>query len=106
MCVVVVDGACHERLYVVRSAGLAKLPRLLRMGRLTKKLDVFVEARALRVVILLLGFALLAHILACFWYFIGIELIRVRQLAMSSVARSTSHFPLLPPFLPLALVCS
>ncbi len=58
--------------------GLSKLPRLLRLGRVTKKLDVFAAARVLRVVVLLIGFVVLAHIMACFWYFLGIQLIAVR----------------------------
>jgi potassium voltage-gated channel Eag-related subfamily H protein 2 len=65
--------------YGMLYAGLTKLPRLLRLGRLTKKLDVFAAARALRILILLAGFVLLAHIMACFWFFLGVELLKVCQ---------------------------
>ena len=60
------------------AVGLMKLPRLLRLGRLSRKIDVLAAGRALRIVILLAGFTLLAHILGCCWYFIGTQLISVR----------------------------
>ena len=53
---------------------LLKLPRLLRIGKLTKKLDQLAGANAFRILWLLFFFVLLAHILACAWWFVGVEL--------------------------------
>ncbi|QDZ22193.1 potassium voltage-gated channel protein [Chloropicon primus] len=50
---------------------LFKIPRLLRLGRLMKKLDQLAGANAFRIVKLLCGFALFTHWIACVWYFIG-----------------------------------
>ena len=51
--------------------GLLKLPRLLRLGRLLKKLDQVAAANAFRIVHLLVGFLLIAHWVACLWWFVG-----------------------------------
>jgi hypothetical protein len=45
--------------------GLFKLPRLFRMARFLKKLDVVAAANAFRIVALLVGFVLVAHWFAC-----------------------------------------
>ena len=50
---------------------LFKVPRLLRLVRLMKKLDQLASANAFRIVKLLCGFALFTHWIACVWYFIG-----------------------------------
>ena len=49
---------------------LFKIPRLLRLGRLMKKLDQLAGANAFRIVKLLCGFALFTRWIACVWYFI------------------------------------
>ena len=50
---------------------LFKIPRLLRLGRLMKKLDQISGANALRIIKLLFGFALFAHWIACIWFYLG-----------------------------------
>ena len=50
---------------------LLKLPRLLRMGRLTRKLSLLSAARVLRIVALLLGYVLLGHMLCCAFFSLG-----------------------------------
>lgn len=55
--------------------GMFKLFRLLRLGRLMKKLDQLAAANAFRVVKLLIGFVLLAHIIGCLWYLLGKQLL-------------------------------
>lgn len=50
---------------------LFKLPRLLRLSRLSKKIDRFVAAKKLRIMYLLAAFALFAHWVACSWVFLG-----------------------------------
>ena len=51
--------------------GILKIPRLLRIARLLKKLDVVAAANALRIVVLLLFFLLIAHWFACLWWIVG-----------------------------------
>lgn len=50
---------------------LLKLPRLLRLGRLMKKLDALTSANAFRIVNLLIAFTLCAHWVACLWFLLG-----------------------------------
>ncbi len=50
---------------------LFKVPRLLRLGKLAKKLDQLAGANALRIFKLLLVFSLFAHWVACVWFFVG-----------------------------------
>lgn len=45
--------------------------RLLRLGRLMKKLDQVAGANYFHILKLMMGFALVAHWTACIWYFIG-----------------------------------
>jgi len=52
--------------------GAAKVPRLLRLGRLLKKFDQFAAARALRVLHLLFFFLMLAHWVACVFWKVGL----------------------------------
>lgn len=51
--------------------GMFKLPRLLRLLRVFKKLDLFQAANALRIVFLMVMFCLFAHWFACCWWLIG-----------------------------------
>ncbi|WZN64521.1 potassium voltage-gated channel protein [Chloropicon roscoffensis] len=50
---------------------LFKAPRLLRLGKLAKKLDEFAGANGFRIFKLLLVFTLFAHWVACVWFFVG-----------------------------------
>ena len=59
-------------------ADLLKLPRLLRLGRVMKKMEVFAAARAFRIFILVLGFVFLGHLLACSWFYLSSALLTVR----------------------------
>jgi hypothetical protein len=45
--------------------GMLKVPRLLRLVRVFKKLDVVAAANALRIVALMVVFCLIAHWFAC-----------------------------------------
>jgi hypothetical protein len=55
----------------VMALKLLKLPRLLRIGRLTKKLSALAAADGFRVAKLTLAFLLLGHWVGCMWYFLG-----------------------------------
>ncbi|VDO04983.1 unnamed protein product [Rodentolepis nana] len=48
-----------------------KVVRLLRIGRVTRKLDQYLEYMAASLFLMIFGFVLLAHWLACIWYTIG-----------------------------------
>ena len=49
-----------------------KVVRLLRLGRVARKLDHYIEYGAAVLVLLIFMFVLIAHWLACVWYGIGI----------------------------------
>ena len=51
--------------------GLLKTARLLRLVRVARKLDHYSEYGISVLLLLMCSFALLAHWLACIWYFIG-----------------------------------
>ena len=51
--------------------GLLKTARLLRLVRVARKLDRYSEYGAALLLLLMFGFALIAHWLACVWYAIG-----------------------------------
>ncbi|KAM7542145.1 hypothetical protein Aperf_G00000016874 [Anoplocephala perfoliata] len=48
-----------------------KVVRLLRIGRVTRKLDQYLEYMTASLFLMIFGFVLLAHWLACIWYSIG-----------------------------------
>lgn len=48
-----------------------KVVRLLRLGRVARKLDHYIEYGAAILVLIVLIFVLLSHWLACLWYYIG-----------------------------------
>jgi len=48
-----------------------KVVRLLRLGRVARKLDHYIEYGAAVLVLLLVMFVLIAHWFACLWYTIG-----------------------------------
>ena len=50
---------------------LAKMPRLLRLSRLLKKLDMFTSAREIRVFSVLIVFVVFTHFVGCFWWLVG-----------------------------------
>lgn len=45
--------------------------RLLRLGRVARKLDNYLEYGAATLILLLCAYILVAHWLACIWYTIG-----------------------------------
>lgn len=47
--------------------------RLLRLGRVARKLDNYIEYGAAVLILLILMFAIIAHWFACIWYAIGYE---------------------------------
>ena len=51
--------------------GLLKTARLLRLVRVARKIDRYSEYGAAVLLLLVAGFALVAHWLACIWYAIG-----------------------------------
>ena len=51
--------------------GLLKTARLLRLVRVARKLDRYSEYGMALLILLMFGFALVAHWLACVWYAIG-----------------------------------
>ncbi|OON21490.1 Ion channel, partial [Opisthorchis viverrini] len=51
--------------------GALKVVRLLRIGRVTRKLDQYLEYMAASLLLMIAGFVLLAHWLACVWYSVG-----------------------------------
>ncbi|CAH8590095.1 unnamed protein product [Dicrocoelium dendriticum] len=51
--------------------GTLKVVRLLRIGRVTRKLDQYLEYMAASLLLMISGFVLLAHWLACVWYSLG-----------------------------------
>jgi ABC-type multidrug transport system fused ATPase/permease subunit len=53
--------------------GLLKLPRLLRLGRLLKKLDQLSAATAVRVLYIVFSFMLFSHWLSCIWWILGVS---------------------------------
>ncbi|CAD7701164.1 unnamed protein product, partial [Ostreobium quekettii] len=57
----------------VSAVSMAKCIRLLRLGRLMRKLDQLQAANALRVVKLMFAFMLVCHWVACGWYYIGVH---------------------------------
>ncbi len=60
------------------AADLLKLPRLLRLGRIMKKMEMFAAARVFRIVLLVMGFVFLGHLLACAWFYLSASLLEVR----------------------------
>lgn len=51
--------------------GILKLPRLLRLAKILKQIDLS-SANLLRLVWLISGFLMLVHWIACIWYFLGV----------------------------------
>ena len=56
-----------------------KVVRLLRLGRVARKLDHYIEYGAAVLVLLILMFALIAHWFACIWYTIGVSELQDNQ---------------------------
>lgn len=63
-----------------------KVVRLLRLGRVVRKLDRYLEYGAAMLILLLCFYMLVAHWLACIWYSIG------RSDAENGVSKSTIIF--------------
>ena len=53
---------------------MAKSPRLLRLSRLLKKLDMLTSARLMRFVSVLIIFVVFTHVVACFWWLVGVSM--------------------------------
>ena len=56
---------------------LLKIPRLLRLGRLTRKMSIIAAARAFRIAMLLFAYVLIGHILCCGFFYLGMLLQQV-----------------------------
>ncbi|PIK34696.1 putative potassium voltage-gated channel subfamily H member 1 isoform X2 [Apostichopus japonicus] len=65
------QGATNSNISRIFSA--LKVVRLLRLGRVVRKLDHYIEYGLAFLVLLMLFFVLIAHWLACIWYKIGID---------------------------------
>ena len=65
------DGwfACEQSISSLFSA--LKVVRLLRLGRVARKLDHYIEYGAAVLVLLIFMFVLIAHWFACIWFTIG-----------------------------------
>uniref|UniRef100_A0A1I8JDJ1 Potassium voltage-gated channel protein eag n=1 Tax=Macrostomum lignano TaxID=282301 RepID=A0A1I8JDJ1_9PLAT len=50
-----------------------KVVRLLRIGRVARKVDQYLEYGAALLILMIFGFVLLAHWMACVWYTIGLR---------------------------------
>jgi len=64
------------RVYVCRQSArihMLKVARLLRLARLLQKLDRYYQYSVVVLTLLMAMFTVLAHWLACIWYFIGRE---------------------------------
>jgi CRP-like cAMP-binding protein len=67
----VAAGAIEDNVVPTSVFGMLKLPRLFRVARVFRKLDVVAAANALRIVALMILFCLTAHWFACIWWLIG-----------------------------------
>uniref|UniRef100_A0A1I8H9P1 Potassium voltage-gated channel protein eag n=4 Tax=Macrostomum lignano TaxID=282301 RepID=A0A1I8H9P1_9PLAT len=50
-----------------------KVVRLLRIGRVARKVDQYLEYGAALLILMIFGFVMLAHWMACIWYTIGVR---------------------------------
>ncbi|KAI1886347.1 hypothetical protein AGOR_G00213060 [Albula goreensis] len=62
---------CYSSLGISSLFSSLKVVRLLRLGRVARKLDHYIEYGAAVLVLLVCVFGLAAHWLACIWYSIG-----------------------------------
>ena len=62
-------SACEQSISSLFSA--LKVVRLLRLGRVARKLDHYIEYGAAVLVLLIFMFVLIAHWFACIWFTIG-----------------------------------
>ena len=70
-----------------------KVVRLLRLGRVARKLDHYIEYGAAILVLIVLIFCLLSHWLACAWYYIGVSEVRIYPSNwLNKLAERTSKF--------------
>lgn len=81
------QGESKSNTQLANIAGMFKLPRLLRVARVFKKLDVIAAANALRIVALMVMFCLIAHWFACIWWIIGL----VEYTSEQDEPQSASH---------------
>lgn len=64
-----------------------KVVRLLRLGRVVRKLDRYLEYGAAMLILLLCFYMLVAHWLACIWYSIGEKCAGSRDVFQRNPAR-------------------
>lgn len=65
------SGALTEGTFPTGVFGMLKLPRLFRLARVFKMLDVVAAGNVFRIVGLMVFFCLIAHWVACIWWVIG-----------------------------------
>jgi len=70
---------------------MLKVARLLRLARLLQKLDRYYQYSVVVLTLLMATFTVLAHWLACIWYFIGREELEANQ-ANWTVGTQSSSF--------------
>lgn len=63
--------SCQEQQGIGSLFSALKVVRLLRLGRVVRKLDRYLEYGAAMLILLLCFYMLVAHWLACIWYSIG-----------------------------------
>ncbi|XP_037833884.1 potassium voltage-gated channel subfamily H member 5 [Kryptolebias marmoratus] len=68
---IIINGPQQERQGISSLFSSLKVVRLLRLGRVARKLDHYLEYGAAVLVLLVCVFGLVAHWLACIWYSIG-----------------------------------
>lgn len=68
-----------------------KVVRLLRLGRVARKLDNYLEYGAATLLLLLCAYVLVAHWLACIWFSIGEFEVRLRVRNANSIIGIRIH---------------
>lgn len=64
--------ARHTEPHVAQLLGALKVLRLLRLGRVVRKVDMYLEFGGAVLLLLVVVFMLFAHWMACIWYSIGV----------------------------------
>ena len=65
-------SAAHTEPHVAQLLGALKVLRLLRLGRVVRKVDMYLEFGGAVLLLLVVVFMLFAHWMACIWYSIGL----------------------------------
>lgn len=69
-----------------------KVVRLLRLGRVARKLDNYLEYGAATLLLLLCAYVLVAHWLACVWFSIGEYEVKLRVSFQFSFYNSSNYY--------------